>query len=177
LLLARAAADMQVKKFVGIGTCFEYDLDYGNLSTATPLKASSIYSAAKISTFLSLTELFKNKETPFLWCRLFYLFGEGENPKRLVSYVRSRIQAGEPVELTSGDQIRDYLDVKEAANVIVESTLSEKSGPINICSSIPITVRELVERIADEYNRRDLLRFGSRPENQIDPKVIVGIKT
>lgn len=39
------------------------------------------------------------------------------------------------------------------------------------------TVRELVERIADEYNRRDLLRFGSRPENQIDPKVIVGIKT
>ena len=36
-----------------------------------------------------------------------------------------------------------------------------------------ITVRALAEQIADEYGRRDLLRFGARPDNLVDPPVLV----
>ena len=54
--------------------------------------------------------------------------------------------------------------------------MSQRTGPVNICSELPVTVRELAERIADEYGRRDLLRFGARAENAFDPPVIVGIK-
>ena len=38
----------------------------------------------------------------------------------------------------------------------------------------PITVREIAEKIADEYGRRDLLRFGARPDH-LDPPCIVGV--
>jgi nucleoside-diphosphate-sugar epimerase len=176
LSIARAATELQISRFVGIGTCFEYDLSYGYLSTSTPLKPSSIYSATKISTFMILSEWFKNHQLSFLWCRLFYLFGEGEDNRRLVSYIRERLEKGEPAELTSGRQIRDYLDVEEASRLIVESVFSEKVGPLNICSGIPVSVRELAERIADEYNRRDLLRFGLKSENDVDPIIIVGQK-
>ena len=175
LVMARAATDLQIRRFVGIGTCFEYDLSYGYLSTSTPLKPSSVYSAAKISTFMTLSEWFKDHQESFLWCRLFYMYGEGEDHRRLVPYIRQRLKANQPVELTSGKQIRDYLDVKEAAVRIIEATFSEKYGPINICSSIPITVRELAERIADEFEKHDLLQFGMRLENQVDPSVIVGV--
>ena len=37
-------------------------------------------------------------------------------------------------------------------------------------------VRELAEQIADEYGRRDLLKFGARPDNLIDPPCVVGDK-
>ena len=49
-------------------------------------------------------------------------------------------------------------------------------GLSNICSGVPTTVRQLAERIADETGRRDLLRFGSRAENQFDPPMVVGVR-
>ena len=84
------------------------------------------------------------------WCRLFYLFGEGEDPRRLVPYVRAKLKAGEPAELSSGTQIRDFLDVREAGRMIVETALGPVQGPVNICSGQPVTVRQIAEAIADE---------------------------
>jgi dTDP-6-deoxy-L-talose 4-dehydrogenase (NAD+) len=34
----------------------------------------------------------------------------------------------------------------------------------------------LAEQIADEYGRRDLLRFGVRPDNPIDPPCVIGVR-
>jgi nucleoside-diphosphate-sugar epimerase len=47
---------------------------------------------------------------------------------------------------------------------------------VNICSGEAVTVRQLAERIADEYGRRDLLRFGAKPENSFDPPRVVGVR-
>jgi hypothetical protein len=41
---------------------------------------------------------------------------------------------------------------------------------------VPITIKTLAERIADEYGRRDLLKFGAQPENLMDPPFIVGVR-
>ena len=54
--------------------------------------------------------------------------------------------------------------------------LGQQQGAVNICSGEGVTVRQLAERIADEYGRRDLLRFGARPENIFDPPRIVGVR-
>lgn len=43
LRLAEGARQANVRRFVGIGTCFEYDLTVGYLSIATPLKPSTAY--------------------------------------------------------------------------------------------------------------------------------------
>jgi nucleoside-diphosphate-sugar epimerase len=78
--------------------------------------------------------------------------------------------------LSSGTQIRDYLDVHEAGQMIVEAALGSVQGPVNICSGMPVTVRQLAERIADEYDRRDLLRFGARADNPVEPPCVVGVR-
>jgi dTDP-6-deoxy-L-talose 4-dehydrogenase (NAD+) len=110
----------------------------------------------------------------FAWCRLFYLFGEGEREDRLIPSVRRNLEQGIPVALSEGTQVRDFLDVCEAGRMIADVTLANQRGPVNICSGNGITVRALVEGIADEYGRRDLLRFGSRPLNPFDPPAVVG---
>ena len=58
--------------------------------------------------------------------------------------------------------------------MIADTALGTRQGPVNICSGRPVTVRQLVEQIADEYGRRDLLRFGARPDNEVDPPRVVG---
>lgn len=176
LHLAKGAARSRVRRFIGIGTCFEYDLTGGMLSVDTPLRPLTPYAGAKAAAFVALSQWFPQQDVEFAWCRLFYLHGEGEDARRLVPYLCTKLAAGEPAELTSGNQIRDFLDVREAGRMIVEAALSDAQGPVNICSGVPITVRQLAEQIADAYGRRDLLKFGVRPDNLVDPSCVVGVR-
>lgn len=175
LQLAKGAVSAGVKRFVGIGTCFEYDLSDGLLSTDTPLKPLTPYAGAKVATYSALSQYLPEEKMEFLWGRLFYLYGEGEDMRRLVPFIKSRLSEGKVADLTSGNQIRDFLDVKDAAQMIAELALGNEQGAINICSGEPITVRQLAEKIADEYGRRDLLNFGARANNYMDPPKVVGV--
>lgn len=176
LQMAKGAAQAGVKRFIGIGTCFEYDLTGCMLSIDTPLRPRTPYAGAKAAAFMALSQWLPRQGVAFAWCRLFYLHGEGEDERRLVPYLRTKLAAGESAELTHGRQIRDFLEVREAGRMIVETSLSDEQGPVNICSGLPITVRQLAEQIADEYGRRDLLKFGARSDNLIDPDCVVGIR-
>ena len=86
-----------------------------------------------------------------------------------------QLYAGNVVELTSGNQIRDFMDVKEAGWMIVNVALSNHLGAVNACSGVPVNTRQLAENIADEYDRRDLLLFGARHDNGMDSAKVVGI--
>ena len=175
LVLAKGLMESGVKRFVGVGSCFEYDLSERRLSIETPLKPSSVYASAKTALFNILSEWLPQSSIDFAWCRLFYLHGEGEDSRRLVPYIRNQLKRGLPAKLTTGTQTRDFLDAVEAGKKIVKAALNQEIGPINICSGIPITVNQLANQIADEYGRRDLLHFGTRPINHTDPPFVVGI--
>jgi nucleoside-diphosphate-sugar epimerase len=175
LQLARGAAQAGVRRFIGVGTCFEYDMRGGHLSVDTPLLPTTPYAGAKAAAWLSLSNWLPTQNVGFAWCRLFYLYGEGEDARRLVPYLRERLAAAQPAELTSGNQIRDFLDVAQAGSLIADTALGDRSGAVNICSGIPVTVREMAQGIAKEYGRPDLLRFGVRPDNITDPPCVVGI--
>ena len=177
LNLAKGAAAAGVRRVTGVGTCFEYDVNAGHLSVDTPLRPTTPYAGAKAAAYLSLSSWFREQQREFLWCRLFYLYGgEHEDERRLVPYIRRQLAAGQPADLTSGSQIRDFMDVRDAGRMIADAALSARQGAMNICSGVPVSVRELAERIADEFGRRDLLRFGARPDNLVDPPVVVGVR-
>jgi len=177
LALAQGAIRAKVRRFVGVGTCFEYDLTVRDLSISTPLVPTSPYAAAKAAAYLSLSQILPVQGMEFGWCRLFYLYGEGEDTRRLVPYLREQLQKGEPAKLTSGKQVRDFMDVRSAGHSIAKAAVGNIEGAINICSGEPISIRQLAEKIADEYDRRDLLHFGAREDNVVDPPRVVGVPT
>lgn len=177
MAMAEAAMDAGVGRFVGVGTCFEYDLSHGYLTTRTPLRPETPYAQAKAACYQILGSVLPDAGMAFAWCRLFYLHGEGENPARLVPYLRERLAAGEHALLSSGRQIRDFLDVRIAGQLLARAALSDVTGPVNICSGRGVTVAELATAIAEEYGRVDLLRFGARPDNLTDPPCVIGEPT
>ncbi len=176
LIFAQGAAASGIKRFVGIGTCAEYSSIDSYLSVDTPLKPSNLYASSKVALFNLLDNWLPFQGIDFAWARIFNLYGEGEHPKRLHSYIRKKMLSGEPANLSEGSLVRDYLDVKDAGRELANLALSDKTGPFNICSGKAITIREIAEEIADEYGRRDLLKFNKRSKNQFDAGCIVGIK-
>ncbi|WP_377295099.1 NAD-dependent epimerase/dehydratase family protein [Rhizobium sp. SG2393] len=175
LRLARAAVAAGVGHVIGVGTCFEYRLPSDHLTVDAPLFPQTLYAASKLSVYHLLEHYLSKQDTRFSWCRLFYLFGEGEHPARLVPYVRGRLAAGETAKLSAGTQIRDFLDVAKAGAMIADVVKTGQPGAINICSGRPTTIRALVEGIADEYGRRDLLEFGTAAIHPSDPAAVVGV--
>lgn len=177
LALARGAAAAGISRFIGVGTCFEYDLSHRVLATDTPLRPETPYAASKAATFLALSQMLPAAGVSFAWARLFYLYGAGEDPRRLVPYLHAQLSAGQEALLTDGRQIRDYMDVSGAGQALARLAQSALTGPVNICSGVPVTVRELATDIAMQYGRPDLLRFGARPNNLTDPDCVLGVPT
>lgn len=177
LALAQGAAAAGVRRFIGVGTCFEYDLSHRILSTDTPLRPATPYAASKAATFLALSQMLPAAGVSFAWARLFYLYGAGEDTRRLVPHLHAQLSAGKEALLTDGRQIRDYLDVADAGQAIARLADNLLTGPVNICSGVPVTVRELATDIAMLYGRPDLLRFGARPNNLTDPDCVLGVPT
>jgi nucleoside-diphosphate-sugar epimerase len=173
--LAQGAAEAGVRHFVGIGTCMEYRLPGERLTIESELSPTNFYAACKLSVFHMLSQWLAARDTVFSWCRLFYLHGEGEDPRRLAAYVHRQMEAGEPARLSAGTQLRDFLDVAEAGAMIAGVIDTGQPGAINICSGRAVTIRAFAERIADVYGRRDLLEFGAAPPRPSDPAAVVGV--
>lgn len=178
--LAQAAIEAGVRRFVGVGTCFEYDFARAEragafpLAPDAPLGPNTIYGATKAAACLALEQAFARSDASFAWCRLFYLFGAGEDPRRLAPYVAAKLSAGEPAELSEGTQIRDFLDVAEAGRRIADVALATGAGPVNICSGEAVSVRDfLLSRAPADADLR-LLKFGARPMRPDEPPRVVG---
>lgn len=174
LALAEGAIRAGVQHFIGIGTCFEYRLPNAAITATSELGPVTLYAAAKLGLYRMLERRFVDAGTRFTWARLFYLYGEGEHPARLFPTLHRKLSAGEPMLLSSGDKIRDFLDVAEAGRLIATLAETGQAGVANICSGHPVTIREVAEKIADLYEHRDLLEFGTASVHPRDPAAVAG---
>lgn len=171
----RAFLKSDVPHWTGLGTCFEYAFRDTALTTDAPLGPETPYAAAKASLGLATTGLTSTHEKTAAWCRLFFLYGENEHHSRLVPAIRRALAAAEVLAMTSGNQIRDYMDVADAGAQIAHASLTTFAGMANICSGKSRTVHDIAMEIAAEYDGAHLLNFGARPDNLSDPPCVLGV--
>jgi nucleoside-diphosphate-sugar epimerase len=163
LAFAKAAVFAGCRKMVGVGTCLEYANAPQPRSEDDPLDPKSLYARCKHGAHLVLSELFERQGANLTWARLFHMHGPGENPARLLPAVAKALQEGRPFALSPGEQVRDHLDVRDVASALVHLATSSTSGPYNVCSGKPVTLRAVVETVGVVVGRPDLLQFGQRP--------------
>jgi len=83
------------------------------------------------------------------WGRLFLPYGAGDPPQRLVPTVLAALVARAPVETTHGNQTRDFIDARDAADLLVHLLMSSETGAFNIGTGKETTVNELFATLAE----------------------------
>lgn len=159
---------------LGIGTCAEYDLSQGWLRETSPAKPDTLYAAAKLSFMLCAQHRTSQLGLRFAWARLFYLYGPGEDDRRLIPAAIRNLAGGKPFAATAGEQIRDYLHVEDVATALWGLSAGQFEGVFNVCSGIPIRIADLLTIIADEFGQRSLLQLGAVPYRAWDPPFVCG---
>lgn len=166
-------------KLLVAGTCFEYGQINGPLSITTPCAESiNAYAFAKRALHQQLTFLQKDSSYILNWARIFYMYGDRQRHGSLFSALKLAANNGDMVfPMSSGEQIRDYLPVEQAAAQLVNYAFhSRGSGVRNICSGNPVSVRKMAETWCVENNWNLQLQLGKKAHSSSEPMAFWGIK-
>jgi nucleoside-diphosphate-sugar epimerase len=176
LVLARAFADRGGRRFVAAGTCAEYDwtsLSAPCVEDQTPCRPQTPYGRAKLEAATGIMSIARETGLSAAWGRLFFLYGSGENGRRLIPSVARALRNGERAQVTTGTQVRDFLHVSDAASAFVELLAHTVTGVVNVGSGVPVSVRAVVEILARAAGRPDAVDFGAVPMQPNEPPMVV----
>lgn len=158
------------------GTCFEYGLQSGVLDEAAECRPATAYGLAKHSLRLFLETLRQQMPFNLQWARLFYLYGEGQNPNSLLAALDRAIDADAGrFDMSGGEQLRDFLPVERvAAHLAALLQRRDFSGVVNLCSGQPVSVRRLVENHCVARGAQIALNLGHYPYPTHEPMAFWG---
>ncbi|WP_426441694.1 NAD-dependent epimerase/dehydratase family protein [Bradyrhizobium genosp. P] len=178
LAFLEAAVSSGTSQLMVAGTCLEYGMQYGPLTEQMETRPNTPYGFAKDALRKSLELLQKQKPFALQWLRLFYIYGEGQNPNSLLAQLDLAIERGDAVfNMSAGNQLRDYLPVEGvAANFVRAATHPEScNGVINCCSGHPISVLDMVQQRCETRASSIRLNRGYYPYPDYEPFAFWGV--
>ncbi len=97
--------------------------------------------------------------------RLFNVYGEGENQRRLWQSLKTAAKLNKDFKMTDGKEIRDFISVDEVAKTILNAMnfkIKNKSFPQiwHVASGKPISVKSFAIKNWKKYNAKGRILFG-----------------
>lgn len=160
-LLVESFARLGGQRIVTVGSCTEYAWEgIAPLSeTSSPCRPASLYGRAKLALFEHTAAYCRTQGISHAHARLFFSYGPGEKPGRLVPSVIRALLAARPIEISTPESVRDYMDVRDIGRALAPLTTGGVEGAVNVASGAGITIRQLVEAIAGIIGRGELVSF------------------
>ncbi|MEH6630919.1 MAG: NAD(P)-dependent oxidoreductase [Halopseudomonas aestusnigri] len=161
------------------GTCAEYnwaDLAPGEdlEEYKSELNPATLYGQSKLDCFNALTDASDTRKS-LAWGRVFLLYGEGEAQTRFVPSIMCSLLSGKEAWMSSGEQIRDFMDSRDVGKAFAALLLSDVEGAVNIASGEGRKLLDVAKLIARKLEKEELLRPGTYPDRQNEPSRLVGV--
>jgi len=157
-------------RIIGIGTCAEY------AESEKPLKEtddtqipSTLYGRTKRDLFLFTRKL----SISFAWARVFHPYGIGEGPTRFVPSVCQSLLRAEPAKCSSGQQIRNFIDVRELGAAIAQLVSSDVENAINIGQPKSLTIGTVALMLGEIANQPSLIKLSALPDRANEPRILI----
>ncbi len=159
------------------GSCAEYDwtaLKPGGIAVEekTPCVPVTKYGAAKMALF-DHVQRHISQGASCAWGRLFLLYGEHEHPNRFTSSIIRNLLAGREAPMSSGRQVRDFLDTRDAGRAFAALATGTTTGTLNIASGTGVALKSVAEMIGGKIGRPELVRVSALDDRPGDPPALV----
>jgi nucleoside-diphosphate-sugar epimerase len=117
------AYKLNCKNWIFIGSSGEYGLvkDKPMSVKNTKLKPLNNYGKSKVKFFRILSKLKIKKKCKILYLRVFHVYGKNEPKGRLYTNLINAIKQNKDFKMTSGEEVRDFIDIKNVTEKIYKS--------------------------------------------------------
>jgi nucleoside-diphosphate-sugar epimerase len=163
LRLARSFRAAGGVRLVAAGTCAEYG-------------PPTLYGTAKDATRRELESYAAQAGLSFAWGRVFFPYGPGERPQRVVAAAARAAVTGEPLACTSGKQVRDFLYVEDVAAAFAALVGSEATGSFDIGSGEGVPLRDVLLTLEQLAGRQDIVQLGALPDRDEPASLVADIR-
>lgn len=157
----KVAQKLHIKQFIMTGSQAEYGICNKQVDENAPVNPNTAYGACKLACYNILNTLSKQIDLPFTWVRVFSVYGEGDNPNTLISYLFKCFKKNEIPKLTKGDQLWDFLYAEDAASALYLLGKECKYGIYNLASGKSRPLKEFIIEARDLIAPDKKLNFSS----------------
>lgn len=153
------------------GTCYEYGMKLGALKETVLAEPVNMYGIAKDTLRRSLASKCISAGVKWTWLRIFYPYGQEQNPQSLYpSLIKAIEQNDEFFPMSSGKQIRDFIHVDDLATKIFRLACSGQQYEIvNLGSGKPISLSDFATQIINLSASSLKLKLGEYPDRNDEP--------
>jgi nucleoside-diphosphate-sugar epimerase len=165
-----------LKRFVYCGTGSEYGAGSG-LSESSPLRPTNMYAATKAAAHLAAHAFRRTHQLPIISVRPFTMYGPWEPPRRLIPFVCCSALDGLDIPLTLAEQERDFVFVDDAIDAFIRMVAvaaTDDIEAVNVCSGVPVKVRDVVTEIVALSGGKGRPQFGALPYRTGDARAECG---
>ena len=163
------------KRAIFVGTCFEYEFKNEPLKETDTINPQTLYAKSKNALHELAEEYCRINDISFGYGRIFYVYGHGENEKRLTAHLIKTLSNNGEVIINNGDLVKDYMYTKDIAGAFAAFLNSDVEGSVNICTGKGISLKDYSTYIAKQLGKEEYLKINYEETNQ--PPIIVGDNT
>jgi nucleoside-diphosphate-sugar epimerase len=160
------------RRAVVAGSCAEYDWSGDCCTEQTALAPATLYGVSKNALRQAFEAYARASGLSHAWGRIFFTYGPGEPPTRVVASVARALVSGKSVACTAGTQVRDFLYVADVADAFAALTERAATGSFDIGSGQPLALRDLLLRLQDRAGAADLIEFGALPQRDEPARIV-----
>lgn len=118
--IMRSAYKIGVTHFISTGTQAEYGICKDKIDENHVTNPYNAYGACKLSTYFILKTLSGQMNLPFTWIRIFSVYGKDDGQNTLlIAYLVKCFQENKIPELSTCENLWDFLYAKDAADALV----------------------------------------------------------
>lgn len=154
----------QGQTMVHVGSALEYGSIGGNLAEDSIPEPTTLYGHSKLAGTELFAQFCKEYGVRGVVARLFTVYGCGEHAGRLTPTLLHAAKTTGPIDLTAGNQKRDFTFVQDVAEGLLRLglTTTDFGQVVNLATGQLTSVRNFVERAAAVLDiSADRLNFGA----------------
>lgn len=139
----------RVKKCLYLSTTDVYGYPLLPITEQSAIDPKTFYAAAKYTSEKILQITSEKNNFPLLITRINGIYGPGQTSLKYGpnAFLKCALEK-QPIKIWGdGQELRDFLYVKDLANIIVSLTLSETTGIVNLASGNSRTFMEIIKQI------------------------------
>lgn len=165
--LLNALQECRNMLFVNVGSFAEYRLGQEN-----GFRDAYLYTATK-SAFRHIVDYYADKcGFRYVTAVPYTVYGGVDTGKKLIDYMVDSIDSEEPVKITKGEQVLDFVHVEDVARffaaMVEHSEVIENRHEFHLGTCVGTRVRDLAEIISREIGQKLNIEWGGREYRPLD---------